>query len=219
MKKVFLFIASLFVLTCLFAKESSSSPAASESNFEIHEVEFALDFKNSGYSIKLYKEPDVKSKEVYTIKKGDKLNVSQYLIPKKRGDIFIKAKAGKKEGYIKVQTNPYNKGTFSPKETIKVGDDEVQILVFTGHFGLNEGTVLKSLPSEASKDVYTLTKAEGKKYYKVDGITQDYKWLKVTVNGKSGWVTSESLYQDRGGPIIFTPENSAQFDLIYANEI
>ena len=52
-----------------------------------------------------------------------------------------------------------------------------------------------------------------------EAITEEYdgsytdRWVRITVDGKTGWVHGAYLSAERGGPIYYIPEDLIDFDM------
>ncbi len=190
-----------------------------KSKYEVHDLAYSLVFSYDGYDTKVYKTPNV-GKSIYTIQKGDTADVSKFIHVKQQNKNFVKVKIGNNlEGYIQINGNPYQNGNFEVAEILSVDEIKTTILKMEQSFTICEGTNIKELPSENSKNVHEITHSEGDTHYKSLFITSDYKWVKMQVGEFTGWVPSKALGVGRGGPVLNTPEQFIQFDLIDGNEI
>lgn len=192
-----------------------------ETIYENHEINYSLKFEYNGYNIKIYDAPN-KDNEIYAIKKGDEILISNIVRVKENEKVFIKAQLQTNEeieGFIYLGRNPYKNGEFEPIETIIVNEKEIQTLKLSSSFHVSEGIKIKELPYENSKNLHEITHKEGAEYYKTSEITSDYKWVKIQLGDFIGWVPANALSVDRGGPTIYTPEETIYWELISSNEI
>lgn len=191
--------------------------------YETHKIDYDLKFEYNGYDTKILENPDENRNVVYTIQKNDEIKVSQFVTLKETGETFIEAGLLPDldvVGFIKVSRNPYKEGNFEYKETIKVDGKDVKVLNFNADYEIFNNSKLRRLPSESSEVVYQINHESHRQiYYPLDEITSDYGWVRATVDGKTGWVEKECLTIERGGPIIYTPEDVIYFDLIGGHEI
>lgn len=204
----------------LLVRLGSTVNLADESLYENHEVSCTLSFKWSGYGTKLLREPTADSGELCEIQQGDEVDVTNLLIARETEQTYLRAvlKPGL-VGFIPMSGNPYRNGTFSYKETLSTDGTNVTILNFTGSYGVSEATLIRSAPSETADSLHKVTHSEGGQYHQVDGITEDYVWVRVTVGEYTGWIPRTALYMDRGGPTVYTPEVFINWELIGSNEI
>ena len=189
-----------------------------EKLYETHDLQYTLDFKDGGFNTKVYKTPNL-NEEIYVIQKNDIAEVSHIVHVKETGKTTIKVKVNNKiDGFIKIE-NPYHNGKFSFVEKIDVNGEEVTTLKLESTFLINEGTCVKELPSNNSKNLHEISHKEGGIYYESFEITSDYQWVKMVVGEITGWVPASTLSRDIGGPTIYTPEKSIYWDLIGSNLI
>ena len=187
--------------------------------YETHDLQYTLDFKDGGFNTKVYKTPNLEE-EIYVIQKNDIAEVSHIVHVKETGKTTIKVKVNNKiDGFIKIDGNPYHNGKFSFVEKIDVNGEEVTTLKLESTFLINEGTCVKELPSNNSKNLHEISHKEGGIYYQSFEITSDYQWVKMVVGEIIGWVPASTLSRDIGGPTIYTPEKSIYWDLIGSNLI
>lgn len=190
--------------------------------YETHKIDYNLNFGYNGYDTKILENPGDNENVVYTIQKNDEIKVSQFVTLKETGETFLEAGLLPDldvVGFIKVLRNPYEDGNFEYKETIKVDGKDVKILNFDSSYELKNGTEIRKLPSENAEIVYQINREKYEQiYYQTDAITSDYSWVRVTVDGNTGWVNSDCLSVERGGPVIYTPETVIWWELIGGNE-
>jgi hypothetical protein len=178
-----------------------------------------LFFEYSGYGVNILKDP-LKNEILYTIQKGDKIDVSNVVDYESENKTFIQAQTPSGEiGFIRIGRNPYKNGEYSYIETINVDGVDIKVLKITQSFNVNDGTVMKSLPSTTSENVYEISHKQGSELNTAIAITSDYKWIKIKIDENEGWVPDNCLSVGRGGPVINTPEAVIYFDLIGGNEI
>jgi len=181
-------------------------------------LQYTLDFKDGGFNTKVYKTPNL-NEEIYVIQKNDIAEVSHIVHVKETNKTTIKVRINNKiDGFIKIG-NPYHNGKFSFVEKIDVNGEEVTTLKLESTFLINEGTCVKELPSNNSKNLHEISHKEGGIYYESFEITSDYQWVKMVVEEITGWVPASTLSRDIGGPTIYTPEKSIYWDLIGSNLI
>ena len=187
--------------------------------YETHDLQYTLDFKDGGFNTKVYKTPNL-NEEIYVIQKNDIAEVSHIVHVKETNKTTIKVRINNKiDGFIKIDGNPYHNGKFSFVEKIDVNGDEVTTLNLKSTFLINEGTCVKELPANNSKNLHEISHKEGGIYYESFEITSDYQWVKMVVGEITGWVPASTLSRDIGGPTIYTPEKSIFWDLIGSNLI
>lgn len=190
--------------------------------YETHKIDCDLKFEYNGYDTKILENPGDNENVVYTIQKNDEIKVSQFVTLKETGETFLEAGLLPDldvVGFIKISRNPYEDGNFEYKETVKVDGKDVKILNFDSSYELINGIELRELPSGKSDAVYKVKYEKNKQiYYQTDAITSDYNWVRVTVDGNTGWVNSDCLSVERGGPVIYTPETVIWWELIGGNE-
>ena len=190
-----------------------------EKLYETHDLQYTLDFKDGGFDTKVYKTPKLEE-EIYVIQKNDIVDVSNIVHDKETKQTTIKVMINNKiVGFIKINRNPYHNGNFSFVEKIDVNGEEVTTLKLESTFLINEGTCVKELPSNNSKNLHEISHKEGGIYYQSFEITSDYQWVKMVVGKIIGWVPASTLSRDIGGPTIYTPEKSIYWDLIGSNLI
>jgi len=197
---------------------SSNINLDDKEKFENHKLSYSLTFEYGGFDTKVYKSPK-KGKEIYTIQKADKVNISNLIYVKDSRQCYIKVSVNNIEGFIEIRGNPYKNGNFEVIDSITVDNDKISLLKMEGKFVIGEGTVIKDAPSKDAKALHTITHAEGRENYSSNAITSDYEWVKVSVGEIRGWVPADSLSVDRGGPTLNTPEEYIYFDLIGSNLI
>ena len=186
--------------------------------YETHDLQYTLDFKDGGFNTKVYKTPNL-NEEIYVIQKNDIAEVSHIVHVKETNKTTIKVRINNKiDGFIKIG-NPYHNGKFSFVEKIDVNGEEVTTLKLESTFLISEGTCVKELPSNNSKNLHEISHKEGGIYYESFEITSDYQWVKMVVGEIIGWVPASTLSRDIGGPTIYTPEKSIYWDLIGSNLI
>lgn len=183
---------------------------------EIHALDFTMDFY-AGCEYDILEKP-LSSKIIGRTGANCTLRVTNYLRIENNAFIQVFTKDSK-IGYIKVRSNPYSGNTFSYLETIDVYEEQVNVLVLEGSYGVSEIATIWSLPTQDSLPIHFITHAEGGSYHQVSKITEDFKWVFVTVNEISGWVPIEMLYRDIGGPTVYTPENTIKWELVGSNLI
>lgn len=187
--------------------------------YENHLLDFELDFKYSGCETKIYQEPNTENL-IYTTKAGDVFKISNVIYVKETGKNFIKGKTNSGiEGFIALSGNPYKDGNFEQINIIEVNGKKLTTLKFEKNFLIREDTIVKSLPTEESENLYTITHADGMSYFDSKEITEDYGWVKVVVKDVVGWVPAKTLSRDIGGPTLNTPEEYIRFELIDKNMI
>lgn len=190
-----------------------------EKLYETHDLQYTLDFKDGGFNTKVYKTPNLEE-EIYVIQKNDIAEVSHIVHVKETNKTTIKVRVNNKiDGFIQIDGNPYHNGNFSFVEKIDVNGEEVTTLKLESTFLINEGTCVKELPSNNSKNLHEISHKEGGIYYQSFEITSDYQWVKMVVGEITGWVPASTLSRDIGGPTIYTPEKSIYWDLIGSNLI
>lgn len=189
------------------------------SKYKVHDLLYTLNFEYGGYDTKVYPLPKTEN-AIYTIQKDDIVDVFKIVHIFEDNENFIAVRVNNDlYGFIKINGNPYYNGNFEIADTIMVDGSETTILKMEKSFTVDEGTFIKELPSETSANLHEITHEEGKNYYKTFYITSDYKWSMVQVGDFTGWVPSDCLSVDRGGPTLNTPEEFIYFDLIGGNEI
>ena len=204
-KKLFFLFSLLFlVLSCTTAEK-----------FTTYEHYQTLCFSDFGYGIKVYKEP-FKQEVLYKVQKGDKIEITEFRVYKNE-DCYLKViiPSGK-TGYINFgKNNVYNirKDEFKCLEKIKVNSRTLSVLSFIARLGVFSDC-LYSLPTEQSEKIYFLEKVDKSTYHNAIAITNDFNWLKFTINGKTGWVHKDCVYVDRGGLAYWTPAVKIQCELI-----
>ena len=182
-----------------------------------YEHKQTLNFNISGYDTKIYKEP-FSNDVIYIIQKGDTIEVLNILTYQSANKNYITVKTPIGEiGYIKIGGNPYADGKFSCIETIFVDGETVRILKMEDSFHVSDGVDIRTLPTVNSESIHVVTHKEGFDYYRSSAITEDYKWVKIKVNEYEGWVRSNTLSKDSGGPTIWTPKEHIEWVLIDAN--
>lgn len=190
--------------------------------YETHKIDYNLKFEYNGYDTKIFENPGDNENVVYTIQKNDEIRGSQFVTLKETGETFLEAgllPSLDVVGFIKFSRNPYENGKFEYKETIKVDGKDVKVLNFNSSYELRSGTEIRELPSENAEIVYQINREKYEQiYYQTDAITSDYNWVRVTVDGNTGWVNSNCLSVERGGPVIYTPETVIWWELIGGNE-
>ena len=190
-----------------------------EKLYETHDLQYTLDFKDGGFDTKVYKTPKLEE-EIYVIQKNDIVDVSNIVHDKETKQTTIKVMINNKiVGFIKINRNPYHNGKFSFVEKIDVMGDEITTLKLESKFVISEGTIIKELPSNNSKNLHEISHKEGGEYFKSIAITSDYQWVKMVVGEITGWVPASTLSIGMGGPTIYTPEESIYWDLIGGNLI
>ena len=190
-----------------------------QEKYEIHELQYSLDFKYDGFNIMVYKNLNTENKS-YIIQKDDVVDVSLFIYEKESQKSFIKVCVNNQiDGYIKIDCNPYSNGNFEFIETIDVDGKQISVLQLTSTFLIREGTIINALPSENSRNLHEISHKEGGEYYQALAITSDYQWVKVSVEEITGWVPAKTLSRDIGGPTIYTPEKRIYWELIDSNMI
>lgn len=173
-----------------------------------------LDFKFSGFDTKVYKEP-LREEVIYTVQTGDKIQISAILLFESVNQYYVEVKTpSNTTGYIKISSNPFKDGRFLPINTMKIGDNTVNILKMQDSYQIDKGAHLFSLPTENSEIIHTITYEEALDYFFSSAITEDYKWVKIKVHDFEGWVKTQSLGKGRGGPLIWKPETLIEWVLI-----
>lgn len=188
-------------------------------NVDIYDHVQTLEFNWSGYDTKVLKNP-ITDEVIYTIQKGDKIEISKVIEFKSTNKTFIKVKLPSGVlGYILISRNPYQNGEYSFLENININGEEIKTLKMTESFQVSDGIFMKLLPVETAENIHETTHEEGAEYYQAIAITSDYQWVKIRINEFIGWVPANVLSVARGGPTINTPEAVVFFDLIGGNEI
>lgn len=222
MKKVLILLAmSLAFTSCFSQKKAENVKQTEEKEVQplIYEHNQVLKFIDSGYNTQMIDKP-FSEKVVYTIQKGDEIKISEILVYESKIITFVKATTSSGiVGYIYIgYENPYRNGDFSYLKTIEVDGKDIRILKLSKSYNVGDYCIY-SLPSENSTILHKITHEEGGKYYESSEITEDYKWVKITIKEWTGWVRSKWLSLDKGGPVIKTPESVIFFELIGKNEI
>jgi len=185
-----------------------------KNEYKIHDLSFTLNFYNGGYDTKVFAE-----KNIYTIQKGDSVDVIKFIHDEELNKNFIAVRVNNNfDGFIKIRGNPYENGNFEFAETIIVDETEITILKYKAAFQGVDGIFIKEFPSESSKNLHEITHEEGCSFESLN-ITSDYKWVKIKVGNFVGWVPSKHLSANRGGPTLNTPEEYIDFSLIGCNGI
>lgn len=216
-------LKKLFVVSLGFIVAAQST-FASDTDFqspmyENHEIDLSFGFEVSGYDTKVYKEMDATAEPIYTIQKGDNLRVTNIIRIVATDKTFIKVSVNSAVDGFMTMCNPYASGNFLYKETINVFGQPVEVLTLDKSMNVHLSTELKSLPSDKDKTVYKVTDKDCLKFHKLHGITSDYGWVNITINGHTGWVPTKCVYADKGGPSLFTPEETIVWALIGHREI
>ena len=188
------------------------------SKYEVHDLTLFLNYEEeNGWNIRVYDSPELE-KEIYTIKKGDDVRFSRYVTMIESNKTSVEAETSSGiYGFIEI-ANPYRDGQFEHLETLSVDGKDVEVLKLNTDLWLGSERLIKSLPSDNSKDLHETTDGEGG-YHHCSSITADYKWVRITVGEWTGWVPEDVLTADRGGPTINTPINVIEFDLKYGHMI
>ncbi len=226
MKKIIIctFFSFLFISCFSQKKNDIKIPELIEQEEKpvIYEHNQILNFENSGYNTIIYEKP-FSSEKIYVIQIGDKIKLSEMWIYKDKAS-YVKAETPDgRIGFIKIdKMNPYANGNFSYLKTLNVDGNDIKILSITkSGFYLLEGTCMRELPAESSEVLHEVSYEESSGENLCDAleITDDYVWIKVKMQEFIGWVKCKDLIQDKGGPIIRTPQVSVFFFLIGQNEI
>lgn len=201
----------LFLFSLLFILLSCST-AEKFTTYEHYQTLFFTDF---GYGIKVYKEP-FNQEVLYKVQKGDKIEVTEFRVYKNE-DCYLKViiPSGK-IGYINFgKNNIYNirKDEFKYLERIKLNSINLSVLSFNARLGVSSD-YMYSLPCEQSEKEYFLEEVDKSTYQNAIAITNDFNWIKFTINGKTGWVQKDCVYVDRGGLAYWTPAVKIQYELI-----
>lgn len=199
---------------------SKKSDTSSESSqLKVYQHNQILNFDSSGYDTIVFREP-LNSEVIYTVQKGDKIEVDEVVENRIEKKTYIKARTPSGlVGYIEIGKNPYSNGNYSYQSVIDVDGTEAKILNISENFRVRGGIFLKSIPSEISGNIHKVTPEEGEKYFAATAITGDYKWVKIELGEYEGWVSEKDLIKDKGGPLIDYPEAVISFYLIYKYEI
>ena len=192
--------------------------------FEVYtyKCDFVLDFAYSGYGAQVVKEPFSKD-VIYKVKAGDQIPVEAVISYKGESwsaPTFAKVQLqdGSK-GYIYTSNERFfENGDYSYIRTMKIDGKPVDILKHTDFYS----AVSENIYEEPSEDSKVLHKGECDEddylIYALE-ISRDYKWCKIRQAGFTGWVKTECLSKERGGPKIDTPETRVKWVLIWSNEI
>lgn len=182
--------------------------------YEIHDLHYTLDFEYNGYDTIVYKDP--KLEEIcYTIQKDDVVEIFNFIYSYETDKNFIKVKVNNSlDGYIEICGNPYYDGNFEMMDILEVDGIETTILKFEKSFIIFGNVSVKEFPSATANNLHKVSGEEFSHHYKSSAITADYKWVKIQINDFTGWIPSDSLDHDKGGPVLDTPEQHVYFDLI-----
>ena len=204
-KKTLLIFFQIFILV-------SCSRSIDYKGYEHYQT---LDFSYFGYGLNILKSP-FKKDILYTVKKGDKIKVTEFRVYK-NDDCYIKViTPSGKTGFIPFGKNNVYKNDreeFKQIDTIEVNNKSVWVLSFNKTLGVYSD-FLYSLPDFKSEKIYELSKSDKENYAKTIAITNDFEWIKFTISGVSGWVPKDCVYVDRGGLAYWTPAVSIQYELI-----
>ncbi|MCR4939959.1 MAG: hypothetical protein K5930_07635 [Treponemataceae bacterium] len=177
-----------------------------------------VNFKYGGYDTKIYKEP-LGEEVIYTVQTGDKIQVTAILVFETTNEGFLEVKTPTEvTGYIAF-LNPFKDGSFLPIYTLTVDGKNVTILKMENAYHVTETFHLRTLPSDNSESIHVVTHKEGMDYYWTSAITEDYEWVKIKLNEYEGWVKTQALSVDKGGPLLNTPEAMIEWVLIDVNMI
>ncbi|MCR5400753.1 MAG: hypothetical protein K6E78_04080 [Treponema sp.] len=176
----------------------------------------------SNQKIKVYTDPFTTDmgKVSYITKKVDVLKIESVLFSNKiqKSSLKINLDSGL-SGYIPLSSNPYKGGNFSFKEKINVNGKILTILNLVRNYtieGFSDSPrdVLK-LPYDSSECLYSIS---NDKRVSTTCITSDYKWIYITTDSGSGWIKTDYIHRGIGGPVLWTPEECINEELVWAHE-
>ena len=123
------------------------------------------------------------------------------------------------KGYIYTsEESLFENGDYSYIRTMNIDGKPVDILKHTDCYSAVSENIYEE-PSEDSKVLHKGECDEDDWLIQALEISRDYKWCKIRQTGFTGWVKTECLSKERGGPKIDTPETRVKWILIWSNEI
>lgn len=213
MKKNVLLILSFVLSGLVFAFPVSEKK---DKILEIYPHQQELCFPDFGEKPSVYK--DMNSSEIlYVIQDNDVLNVDAVIYNSQSMCTFVRVKIPSGEtGYMQLSSNPYKNGNFSPAGIEKDSSFQNKVLKFEDYlkFGdYSDGMPVKLHPFAISETVCILDGYKTYKY-KVDLITEDFKWVRIKSDTLNGWIETKRINRDIGGPVLYTPEVCIQEEFI-----
>lgn len=156
---------------------------------------------------------------IYETKNGDEFQTENILYSPelKKTSLEVNLPTGKK-GYIDLSSNPYGNGHFSLNETLNINGKKTNILNNDMRYTLSASKEdpkdIYSLPDDSTDVVVELTND-----VRVDStlITEDYKWIYVISETFSGWAKTDYVSRDIGGPVIWSPDEQVNEELLWAD--
>ncbi|MBR5933054.1 MAG: hypothetical protein IK002_03605 [Treponema sp.] len=173
-----------------------------------------------------------KSETVYTLKYGDKIEISEIwdlnTPVENHHDVFYKVKVNDIEGFIEF-FNPYHNNSWEIIETINSSgrkwtvrkltdtlcvwskdDDEVEIRDRPGKEGTN---IIAYIPASYKNGQNQINIEFEAVTEELDEQDKKYRWVRFTHEGKTGWIYGGNLSAERGGPTYCIPELDIEFSL------
>ena len=220
----------LFALPCfaqgagVVVKTQALNVDGKVKNFEVYtyKCDFILDFAYSGYGAQVVKNPFSKD-VIHKVEGGNQFLVKAIISYKDESwsaPTFAKVQLPDgSEGYIYVgEAGFFADGEYSYIRTMNIDGKLVDILKHTDYYNAVYANIYEE-PSENSKILHKGEYNEDNGLICALEISRDYKWCKIRQAGFTGWVKTEFLHKDRGGPTIDTPEARVRWALITSNEI
>ena len=185
--------------------------------YENHKIDYILEFGEYGPYTELFLFPE-SEKEIYILQAGDTFKISNVIHLKNSNKNFIKGSTQHGiTGFIEISKNPYENGNFEIIGSLEVEGKKINLLQINNTvFDVYANTKMRYMPSNNSEIVHEVTDEESWKIIIMEktSITADYKWIKISLGEYTGWVTRDSLWAGRGGPILDIPEVFIEWDII-----
>lgn len=177
---------------------------------------------------------DVKKSQVLaTVTLDDKIEVKEIWVARDLKDnnksVWMKSSYKGTEGFVDTGSSwePYENGAWEILERIQVGNKVwtarkvQQVLCVYSKDGFVE---VRDKPGKTGTVVIgklrsSYSNGSGPENIQTEAITEEneegtgYPWVRITLNGKSGWVEGRYLSAERGGPTYYIPDDWIQFHL------
>lgn len=174
--------------------------------------------------------PSIDSADViYSFKEKDKMEIFEiheiWDIETNKQKVWIKVKIGEISGFLYYGGySPYENNTMEIMEVINSSGKTWTVRKLTqtlALFGPEDTVGLRDKPGEDSKIIaYVPTSyknGNSQINFEIEAITEEKDsekgdcWIRITYNGKTGWINGEYLSAERGGPKYKTPEAYLDF--------
>ena len=170
-----------------------------------------------------------KSKMLYNLQDDDELEISEILFVNSKEDnintIWLKVNCNGISGFIYFSSDPYKNNRWEIIEKIDSKWTVRKLTQTLAVFSQKDEIELRDKPGEKDSKVIfyvpsSYKNGQGQINFEIEAVTEEIdtnkgndRWVRITYNGRTGWVYGGYLSAERGGPKYFIPDNVVEFSL------